>query len=127
MNREIKFRIWCDLDKKMLYTNEDIKTFAKANNEDWFRVKWADFTDLHLLQYTGLKDKNGKEIYEGDIIKSGAGLVYEVVWWDEKVAWATKDKFGGYNMLWPEVKQWDEVEIISNIYENPKLIKNQDV
>lgn len=62
MNREIKFRIWNDYDKKMIYWNE----LLENNLANIFTIpsynKW-------LMQYIGLKDKNGKEIYEGDILK----------------------------------------------------------
>ena len=62
MNREIKFRIWNDYDKKMIYWNELLKNklaniFTMPSYNKW------------LMQYTGLHDKNGKEIYEGDIVE----------------------------------------------------------
>ena len=53
--REIKFRAWDKLTQRMIY-----RVFNTRNDEDYI-----------LMQYTGLKDKNGKEIYEGDIIKQG--------------------------------------------------------
>lgn len=62
MNREIKFRIWNDYDKKMIYWNE----LLKNNLANIFTIPSYD---KWLMQYTGLHDKNGKEIYEGDIVQ----------------------------------------------------------
>ena len=111
MNREIKFRIWNDYDKKMIYWNE----LLKSNLANIFTIpsynKW-------LMQYTGLHDKNGKEIYEGDILK-GTFYGFPMPEYDYvfQIYWDEKEK--GFMASYFEPS---ECEVIGNIYDNPELL-----
>lgn len=129
--REIKFKAWDDKNKIMLNTdtpnllihfNGEINSFGK-NGE----INGVYFTNqVKLLQYTGLKDKNGKEIYEGDIIKR------------ESMAPGGLDRIGKITIedgvIWIESNvdsvclfdEIDELEIIGNIYENPELLEGEE-
>ena len=111
MNREIKFRAWDDTLKIML---EPID--LSQNPKYW---EWSLDYERQLMQYTGLKDKNGKEIYEGDIILTGCCKHLVVCF--------HKGRFvASYNTdINPICGGVDETDmVIGNIYENPELLVN---
>ena len=116
MNRELKFRIWY-YDQKKFDFNVELKDFSKYS----FPLYWCK-----VQQYTGLKDKNGKEIYEGDILKY-SDLYYEVIWADYQ--WiATCPYYHRYH--WPKFEYFGREarsSIVSgNIFENPELLKTNE-
>lgn len=112
--RIIKFRIWNLATKKMLPPS-DIGTMPTDTSQSIL----GENTGSIYLEWTGLKDKNGKEIFEGDIVEAGfKRSVYEIVWFENNLRWAGKQKnrmFGLYALVKPN--------IIGNIMENPELLK----
>ena len=104
MNRTIKFRCWNKKEKKMYF---DITDLAYTNSSNGFE----------LMQFTGLLDKNGKEIYEGDIMALKTKGIFRItVRWNERTAkFIAEGKDFEHQMNYTA----QQYEVIGNIYENP--------
>lgn len=146
MNREIKFRAWNKKENKIYY-NIGVGSLLFVNYEwdndlECFTVEETyDEKELEIMQYTGLKDRNGKEIYEGDIIKQVVPSSREYCYtrnYDEN-NFEVVFKYGSFLLQRPYqnkvytrgVVEIDEFvgfecfEVIGNIYENSELLKEE--
>lgn len=126
MNREIKFRGKRVNGGEWVYgmtiSNGTIK--RKINNI-FFEVaenKWVGVLPETLGQYTGLKDKNGKEIYEGDIISIGGGGLKAVVIWF-KGAFRFRAELNSKAIYFEDIVRDYDVQVVGNVIDNPELIK----
>lgn len=138
--RDIKFRVYNPRDNKVHY---DITGFEYIDNGNMTGVFIdGDFflkEEVELMQYTGLKDKNGKEIYEGDIVKFKhrditimASVKYGE-WQESKCDEYDCSHYGYYiNYKWDNYCEntgfdlYEKiVEVVGNIYENPELLKGE--
>lgn len=125
--RDVKFKAWDKEHKR--WTNysiaDDLPRFYDKHTGCWKTDK--EGKRFVLSQYTGLKDKNNREIYEGDVIKaiSFARWIGVVEYSDENQAFIFDDldkKYRGKSTVF--MNQFDDgFEILGNIYENPKLLK----
>jgi len=140
--REIKFRAWDKEKNKMIYSDETyprsvykfdfeiLKDYKFTLNKmtdrfnvvdeegDDYYIETYSPVDADIMQYTGLKDKNGKEIYEGDILLCCELEINGTVFFNEgcfRVQWE--------NCIEDLYENCDVYEVIGNIYENPELLK----
>lgn len=117
--REIKFRAWDKKDKRMISNPlaTDINSASNYIGLNDLLIKY-ETSGYILMQYTGLKDKNGKEIYEGDVVKSRG---YNDIDEEERVFIDTVEFNGGaFSPICFE--KCENFEVIGNIYENPELL-----
>lgn len=130
-----KFRAWLKEENKMIEPSDILSISFKLcemtpNYLYGFEKEKYDFYDLELMQSTGLKDKNGKEIFEGDILKvaNNDSSWFEVVKYDhDKAMFISKEVNLKYEV--PETPLYDlfspylfKVEVIGNIWEDGDLI-----
>ena len=141
MKREIKFRAWCESNKEMYYPDSNYE-FWVDNNSIGFYPRYDKDELYHFntmpsenekkivaMQYTGLKDKNGKEIYEGDICKRPSSngtkeqMAYGVIEF-YKGSFCFKREYVNLRIAVDNLcYHYADCEIIGNIYENPELLK----
>jgi hypothetical protein len=118
--RELKFRAWDETNKKWAY--EGFNLFGEVTIFDL--LKQYQFEEacksLSFQQYTGLNDKNGKEGYHKDIVRSGKKL-YSIEWQNEEARfWLAP--YGNNTGTWQFMDMLKSFEIIGNIYETTSLI-----
>ena len=130
MSREIKFRAWLREEKKMVnvetidFTDKSMQYLEKNEIIDAYLLRRVIFDDIELMQYTGIKDKNGVEIYEGDLVK-----ILDNV--NETIC-EVRFEYGGYILkngdLREELLYLEErfMEVVGNIYENEELLKSEE-
>lgn len=133
--REIKFRAWSEENKLFYYdaaieNGEVVLLDYDFSFNGWHGVKAVTIDDTIIEQYTGLKDKNGKEIYEGDILREKGLLSLTCVEWDKNNArYITEvlDKSKHVSStFYFDIFTALECEVIGNIHENPELLEQED-
>jgi hypothetical protein len=113
--REPKFRIWDRYKNEMVYGGFQLWFDGHGELKDTPPI--GAYPNIELLEYTGLNDKHGKKIFEGDILLWN-GWEGEVYWHEEEGAWWAK-RIGSLGRI-------PNLEIIGNMYENAQLIPKDD-
>jgi len=136
--REIKFRAWVNEDdpeySRMVKSEQAITTILSHKYGDNGVARPAGFSDIDnqpkperyiLMQYTGLKDTHGTEIYEGDILDIRTFYESSKLGQVEFADGAFVFDDGGYGYLGDVISHSDVIEVVGNIYESEYLIKNK--
>lgn len=120
--RIITFRAWDKNKKKMLYLNHDDEGSWSSWGDIIFPYAQGDGNLYDLMQYTGLKDKNGKEIYEGDVMQAKVTNAshFKVIW--NYDAWRLLRYCNGVEEEGNYYGFIENLEVIGNIYENSELL-----
>ena len=133
MSREIKFRAWLKEEKKIVnietmhFTEKWIGYHIFYEEEKKKKFEFSDSENFELMQYTGLEDKNGIEIYEGDILKYKFPYdrrlkhVSLVKFIETEASFGLKDIYGNEIPLY-RITANNYFEVVGNIYENPELL-----
>lgn len=128
--REIRFRAWLPEEKEMqmvhdIHFNEDgsfwrIRFYSEGHN---YVIQGAN--KYELMQFTGLKDKNGKEVYEDDIIEFENQGKYVIIYREDSAMFYVRPTTNGEQIpIWLEYSNQNcPYEVIGNIYENPELME----
>lgn len=126
-----KFRAWLKEEKRMTDVNEmtfiDGEVYLISDVTDFYA-----YEEFKLMQSTGLRDKNGMEIYEGDIVKfpefNGDIYITPVVW-DKSCACFGLSFSGKYPISFDYLEEFytelKDIEVVGNIYENPELLEGE--
>ena len=121
--REIKFRAWDNVLGLCAVESIDFAincVYVRKDADKQFHTYTLSMENANLMQYTNIKDKNGKEIYEGDILsflffEDTKPRIEEVIWINENAGFGFPLGLCGLH----------DIEVIGNIYENPELLEDK--
>jgi uncharacterized phage protein (TIGR01671 family) len=133
--REIKFRIY-DKERKLMeevgaidWASDGFPITVNTETNKYYRIENGE-KHIELMQFTGLLDKSGKEIYEGDIIRKNYGVGAHdmeciVVWKNGSLGYKPNySRSDGLDFTsFERVASWNQMEVIGNIHTTPELLK----
>ncbi len=124
--RKIKFRGWDKQDKRMIVHEQDFIPLKVTNlgvlrlnpcikDNNW---EFVEVDRFELMQYTGLKDCNDVEVYEGDIVENFLTDRFEIKYIEDKARFSI-----GEDNINKTIVKTEKIKVIGNIYENPELLE----
>ena len=134
MMRDIKFRAW-DKQENIMHDVECVyvepsgsgKDITVKSKDEEGVLEWLSLDDAELMQFTGLRDKNGMGIYEGDVVLDKYEEVKIVQWYEGQFV-VTRQVLNGsgqrfeYNNINNHINHYSKFEVIGNIYEHPEIL-----
>lgn len=126
--REIEFKAWLKHRRtkimcKVTIINFNLKKVCLLDTERGVELGWYDLDDIQLIEYTGLKNKNGVKIFDGDIVENiYSNSKYELFWDEENCCFRMRNIDDDYDYLVLNIREAGMIEVIGNIYENKELL-----
>ena len=121
VNSRYKFRAWDKENKEMVEVELLGKGVLLIKDGEWENIE-----DFEVMQYTGLKDRNDKEIYEGDLLQHPNGTIAEIQYSDYLAAFvAVYVQNGNTEIDYLDKEIINECIIVGNIYENQELLEDE--
>lgn len=128
MSRQLKFRAWDAVQNKMIFTFDgEYKIMVNSKDGTVFcggHLPTGDWNEPPLMQFIGLTDKIGNEIFEGDIVKTNDDKAMVISWSDSHASFAII-KEGLPIRQFGEAMEAKDYEIVGNVYENWDVLQRQ--